>query len=369
MRLIKRFPPLYARSKNGGVKLWMVRVFEDDGIGVIRTSHGYKGGKLQTTDRKVRFAKSTLTAVDQAAFEAASKWKKQTDKNYREDIDEIDNTALLPMLAHKYKKRKHKITWPVWVQPKLNGVRCIARRVGDTIKYASRGGKEYTSLEHLTPDLLRLMPDGAAFDGEVYIHGYSIQQLSGAVRRKHLKRHKPLSEPLQYHVYDIALPATTFIDRWARVRKLFTYANLKPGGLIREVQTFQVSTEDEMFEAHTSFVRNGYEGIILRNAQGLYLFDHRSNDLQKYKEFEDAEFTIVGGEEGQGKDEGTVIFTCTTNEGKTFNVRPRGSRELRSAWYKDLSVLIGLALTVRYQEKSDDGIPVFPVGICIRDYE
>jgi DNA ligase-1 len=91
--------------------------------------------------------------------------------------------------------------------------------------------------------------------------------------------------------------------------------------------------------------------------------------LQKYKEFFDKEFVIVGGHEGSGPDAGTVVFEVKTKEGKVFSVRPKGTREERTEWLNDMKNIKGKELTVRYQNLSEDGIPIFPVGIAIRDYE
>ena len=63
-----------------------------------------------------------------------------------------------------------------------------------------------------------------------------------------------------------------------------------------------------------------------------------------------------------------VIFTVVTDDGKAFNVRPRGTVEQRRVWLEETDNLTGALLTVRYQELSEDSIPIFPVGIAIRDY-
>ena len=89
----------------------------------------------------------------------------------------------------------------------------------------------------------------------------------------------------------------------------------------------------------------------------------------KYKDFIDEEFVIVGGHEGTGDDIGTVVFDCRTKDGKIFAVRPRGSRELRREWMTDIEKIIGKELTIRYQNLSEDNVPIFPVGLAIRDYE
>ena len=97
--------------------------------------------------------------------------------------------------------------------------------------------------------------------------------------------------------------------------------------------------------------------------------NHRSPDLQKFKTFLDDEYEIVGFTQGTGTDEGCVIWECKTKEGKTFSVRPRGSVAERQGYFNNGNEWIGSQLTVRYQELTDGGIPRFPVGITIRNYE
>jgi len=135
------------------------------------------------------------------------------------------------------------------------------------------------------------------------------------------------------------------------------------------VDTKIARDETDIKKWHDKWVQEGFEGVIVRNAAGLYKVKHRSPDLQKYKEFIDDEFEITGGHEGSGPDMGTVVFEVKNEEGKTFSVRPKGTREARAEWYKDIKNLIGKELTVRYQNLSEDSIPIFPVGIAVRDYE
>jgi len=92
-------------------------------------------------------------------------------------------------------------------------------------------------------------------------------------------------------------------------------------------------------------------------------------DLQKYKEFEDTEYPVVGFREGEGDEKGCVLWECRLPSGGTFWVRPRGTREDRGEAFLAGSTYIGKQLTVRYQELTTDGVPRFPVGIAFRDYE
>lgn len=138
---------------------------------------------------------------------------------------------------------------------------------------------------------------------------------------------------------------------------------------IKFTPTVLIHDEEEKKKYHDMWVGMGFEGGMLKNTQGLYMFEFNSNDLEKVKSFEDAEYPIVGGKQGEGMDEGCVIFRCITKDGLEFDVRPRGTREARKEMYDNLESYIGKPLTVRFPELYDSGIPAQPVGIAVRDYE
>ena len=106
---------------------------------------------------------------------------------------------------------------------------------------------------------------------------------------------------------------------------------------------------------------------MLRNIKGIYREGYRSHDLQKYKEFKEDEYPIIGFEEGDGRDKGCVIWVCCNSNKKEFRVRPRGTVEQRSEWFKNGNKYIGKDITVIFQELSEQNIPRFPVGKAIRD--
>ena len=373
MRTIKAFPTLYGQSSKGATKQWNITVLENGETYIIRTSHGYVDKKQAVEEREVTEGKNIgkaneTTPREQALSEAESRWKKKQDKNYTETIGDQAKPNILPMLAHSYEKRKHNITWPCYVQPKLNGVRCLAKRNGRKIQYISRGGKQYETLDHLTEPLLEIMEDGQIFDGEIFTTELTFQEICSAV--KGTKDEKINRGLLQYWIYDIA---DAILDFEKRICMIYTaLPRALPGkakGSLVRVPTYIAENEEEMMAHHRRIVANGYEGSIIRNKKGLYKFDHRSADLQKYKDFLDEEFQIIGGKEATGEDKGTVVFRCKTKDDKEFDVRPRGSRAQRKRWLEELDSLISKNLTVRYQNLSDDGVPVFPVGLMIRDYE
>lgn len=357
--------PLYAKASTGKIKEWQITAVEEGNRVVLNTMTGYVNGKKTTATKDIKGKnigkKNETSPWEQAILTAQSKERKKRDEGYFDTIEEAENTTvILPMLALVYQDRKHNIEWPAYVQPKLNGVRCTTAMTEDDPTYTSRKGKPYETLIHLNDDVEKLLcnVEGSG-DGEIYKHGWTFQEIIRAV-----KKHRPgISEQLEYWIYDIVNPSLDFEDRLAKLQR-FTYYDK-----IRIVPTYLVNNEEEMMAKHKEFTADGYEGTIVRNRKGKYELSHRSKNLQKYKDFKDEEFEIVGGEEATGEDRGTVVFVCRTDGGSTFRVRPKGSRDLRRAWLSDINSIIGKQLTVKFQEKSEDGIPIFPVGLAVRDYE
>jgi DNA ligase-1 len=246
----------------------------------------------------------------------------------------------------------------------VHNCRVLAKKVDEhTIEYTSRKGKVYTTLHHFDTILLSILSIGEIVDGEVYVHGMTFQQI---VRL--LKKWRPETADLELHLYD---KADIHMDYQNRLKWLET--NLNAGSPIVLVETNIALTENDVYNYHDTFVQEGYEGVIVRNKRGTYKFRHRSKDLQKYKEFIDEEFIIVGGKAATGAHEGCVVFECeyTMTDGTkdTFDVTPKATLKSRRQMLKDLDKYIGKELTVRYQEKSEDGAPIFPVGVVVRDYE
>ncbi len=367
--MTKRWPILYGKASTGKVKVWTIRAEETkDGTALTITDYSYEGSdQIQSAVVKVGKGKNIgrsneTTPYEQACLEAESKWKKQQDKKYVTDKKLLNKKSLpLPMLALDYKQRGKDITWPALVQPKLNGIRCLARKVSPNVmEYTSRGGKTFTTLDHLTAHLLPIMEVGDILDGEVFTQRLTFQQIVSAV-----KRLQENTAVLEYWVYDVVRDED-FYARAKHVQSLF-----ERQGPIVQVPTHIVPNEKLMIEMHQRLVGAGYEGTIIRNYLGTYRESHRSKNLQKYKDFIEEEFEIIGGKDGVGKEEGAVTFLCVTEEGKEFKARSRGTYKQRRAWLTDLPNLVRnrKKLTVRYFSRTDENIPYLPVGLAIRDYE
>jgi DNA ligase 1 len=366
----KIWPTLYKLDSKGRVRCWSIMAV-DAAIPYYRQSHGLLGGKNQTTATEIKGGKNQgkaneTTAHEQCVLEAEALWKKQRDrKGYTETVP--SEKPMRPMLAKDYRKpldRKH-IKFPCFVQPKLNGLRCLAFVQDGNVRLVSRQNTEWTALNHLV-DELKSFPNGI-YDGELYKHGPDFQKIIGAVKRDDPNE---LSAQIEYHVYDFVDESSTFSQR------LGTIVNNLPDGrrFVRFVETKTLNTPDLLDEWHDNYVKAGYEGIMLRNKHGKYKINGRSSDLQKFKKFDDDEFEIIGAVENIGKAEGTCTFQCITKEGHCFNVMPEGQDGVREKYWQDWlsgKIKSGDMLSVKYfgYTTTDKPVPYIPIGICIRNYE
>jgi ATP-dependent DNA ligase len=395
------FPTLYGEASTGKAKMWSVRVEARavDGVtaGVLIVSHGYVDGKQQVNERVVMTGKNIgkkneTTPVVQAESEAQALWNKKRDAGYGEsaavaasggaggggtaaaadgeesdggEAASADGGVPLPMLAQDYNKRGKDITFPCYAQRKLDGVRCVAIAGKGLF---SRNGKPMSA--HLTAIRAEIdsLPVGTILDGELYAdkEHLSFQEIVGLAKKGTLKAGDAEKIGHMYLcVYDTIRDGTNK-DRKKWLEALFAANSFSH---LKLLPTAVCNSIEDAKYFHAQYVAEGYEGLILRNVKGAYKVGHRSKDLQKYKEFLDEEFPIVGFKQGDGVEKGCVIWTCRTAEGAEFDCRPRGTREDRCTLFRDGAKYIGKPLSIRFQEWTDDKIPRFPVGLAIRDYE
>jgi DNA ligase-1 len=309
-------------------------------------------------------------------------------------------------------KKKKVIKFPCFVQPKLDGLRCVsyATRADNDATAAvvlqSRTGAFFTGLPHIAAALRPYLSQhpNIVIDGELYTDQMPFEELAGLIKKKKITDSDVARlKKVKYHVYDIYdhtrhdMPYSERMGLLAgAVRRCGCVANdafhssgmpvagaASSGRMLRSTATTVVATEDavaavvlvrtekvavlaEFRQLFAEFVEAGYEGIMLRNAAGVYRANFRSNDLQKYKEFLEDEYRIIDFTQGEGRDAGAVIWVCETADGKEFTVRPRGTMQQRRDWFNDGASYIGKNLTVVYQELTEEGKPRFPVGKAVR---
>lgn len=384
---LKEFPVLYKKSKKA-IQEWKISVrMNEDGSCDILSVHGQVDGKMQTDVVEVKKGKNIgksneTTPFEQACSQAQSKWNKQIDKGYTEDPSgESKSDVILPMLAEKYEKKSKHIVFPAYVQPKLNGCRCLSYIKNDQRVYQSRLGKLWSSLSHLTNDLDKLgIP---ITDGEIYCHGMSLQDILSLVKKERIDSEEfgVATKDLQYWIYDIVDDSKSFEQRKDILLKRFMDCNAESVKITSDIVVFKynnivyvptlyVVNEDNINTLMNMFLNAKYEGAIVRNKHAVYQINKRSNDLQKVKIVLDEEFEIIGGYCVEtGREKGTCIFKCKTQEGKEFDVRPKGTMKKRKWYWDHLDELIGKMLTCEFQEWTKEKTPFHARGVAVRDYE
>jgi ATP-dependent DNA ligase len=353
------YPILYKRSVTGKVSTWRIEVKDN----CFRTISGFEDGQKVTSEWTCCEGKSYNSSNEQAVKEADAMFRKRTELGYWEDINKIDTPVYFkPMLAHDYNDYKHKIKYPIFTQPKLDGIRCIVKSDG----MWTRNGKQIISAPHIFESLKPLLksnPD-LILDGELYASKdvADFNKIISCVRKT-----KPTSEDLilsaeciEYHIYDIPSIDETFVDRFRVLN------NLSLPTTCQVVKTEQVDNENDLSAYYFDYMTDGYEGQILRTDSKYE--NKRSKSLLKYKTFNDAEFKILGVIEGQGNLTGKVGKLQFEIDGKPFESAVNGTWGYLEELFR-CNNLVGKMATVKYFELTTDGLPRFPKVIEIRDYE
>jgi len=246
----------------------------------------------------------------------------------------------------------------------VHNCRCLAfwNEKEQRVVLSSRKGKEQDILPHLNSSLLPILSANQSYvlDGELYNHGVKFQKLISMVKRDEAKKD---SSTVQYNIYDmfdLNNLKLNFLQRFGILYKIIKNLNS-----IQLVETFKIYSPDEVTKYHKEMTDKGYEGIMVRNADGLYQQDKRSVDLQKVKDFLDEEFLVTGVETGKGRFNGMAIFQLTTKEGAEFAAMPRGTEQERKDMWVNKDKYVGEMMTVRFFEwsSSKPSVPRFPVAL------
>jgi len=338
----------------------------------------------------------------QGLIYARSLWLKRKDKGNIEKKStkkqsSQTNVMYFPMLAKTFKDGEKYITFPCYIQPKLDGVRCLAflkKKDGgeENVIIYTRTKKLFPSVEYLKKILYFYLNElydeknnqSIYLDGELYKHGKKLQDISGDSRNeRYNEKSKSRNE---YHIYDCFYPNElykTFKERYSQLLALYENLSKKDSQYIKTVPTIEIASMKEATHNYQAFVKKGYEGAIIRNFDGEYLANSektgsfmRSKNLIKMKPVFTDEFELVGYTDGKkGKDRGAVIWICQTKEGHEFNVSLKDvDYEERYRLYKDCEANFkkkysNRMMTVQYEDLSKNNIPQRAKALGFRDYE
>jgi len=283
-----------------------------------------------------------------------------------------------PMLAYPVSTKPIDYSKSVFIQPKLDGVRCViqlnheANERGEfPIEAYSRTGKLWKNIDHILEELYPFFDKypNVILDGELYNHDLKddFEKIISLVRKT-----KPTDEDrvesaemVQFHCYDIIDENKTFEER-----NNFITKELSISYCVKQLMTYEIYNEEAAKERHRINLKAGYEGSIVRT-NDVYKCG-RSWSLRKFKDFHDAEAYIVGYEVGKGKREGTLgKFLMQDEDGNKFGCPPG-----KGFTYKDMKDMLdniheymGQTATFTYFERTKAGSYRHPLFKCIRDYE
>jgi ATP-dependent DNA ligase len=303
----------------------------------VLIEHGQVSGKKQIDIIHCASAKLAVVEMDRRVEH------KKNHQGYTQEVPKA--IPELPMLANVYNPKK--LPSHVFIQPKLDGIRCIATNY----TMISRRGEPITSMPHIQQELDTL-PPGIRFDGELYCHGITFQEHLSLIKRH--KTHNNFYK-INYHIFDIQSDTTSFTDRYRILRnilenKKFNYIELVPTRLIESEHV------DKLCHQHFS----DYEGAILRDPEATYQYNTRTDFLQKYKWEQTEECRIIDiVASNSGREAGAAIFVCERGE-ITFRVRPKMSMHERCYILSTKKSHIGKWTRVTYNGLSTNNVPLKP---------
>ena len=288
-----------------------------------------------------------------------------------------------PMLAYPVSDKPINYNQDVFMQSKLDGVRCVIQSEdveyhepntgrlikAKAVKAYSRTGKEWKNIDHILHNLkpwFALNPN-VILDGELYNHDLKddFEKIISLVRKQ-----KPddidmieSADMVQFHCYDIIDETMTFA-----MRNEFIIQAVPRNHCIKHVPTILIHTEAHAKDCHQDNLNEGYEGSILRT-NDVYKCG-RSWNLRKFKDFHDAEATLLAWVEGKGKRKGTVgKFMAVDADGNEFGMPVMGKFDYLQKNFRKMRNWVGKTATFTYFERTKAGSYRHPLFKCIRNYE
>lgn len=388
---------LYSYSSKNKIKIW--KAFTDYTItpkGIELTIEwGYQGGALQTKNKYVKAGKNIgkanqTTIQEQADLELQYLYQKQFDDSYVLDIKDYKK-AYRPQLAHKYKDKKHTIDWikaittnkmedKYYASKKLNGIRCfIFIEDGKVVKFESRSGKPFKYFNHIASQIVDMTYDDSTnliLDGELFHESIPFEVLASLINSDdYVELNGWKTSDVQFHCYDLV--SLDYIEDNFYTR-FVDFFSLTTNSIIKKVESKVVNSEADMITLAKKLIEEGYEGLMLRSGFSKYTFGERSINLLKYKIMEQEEF-LIKEIYLAANDPTKVQITCynhhVTDKSTSYATFDVGSvlgnkADNLNKYYNNRKLLENKAyLTIDYQTLSEYKVPLFPVGIDMREGE
>lgn len=286
------------------------------------------------------------------------------------DLSNGNSNLLLPMLAKTYSGNVWKKVSCMYGQYKINGLRCIitAYTQNDMFKpirlrFQSREGIIWNTLENLSDYLLSIIPaniisdmiDGyVALDGEIYLPGYTINQINHFVKDANCVENKLL----QFWCYDIMMEGNQAHRNMYRyhIKKPTSFNSIKEHYNNKErliiLHNKYITNDNEAIDARNHFINLGFEGLILRNAKTDYQYGRRrANYMEKFKDAAEGDFIILDIYKEKKRDLPILLCKNDINNEK-FETRLSVSHIVQQEVLFDSQSYIGRTVHIEYGERS-----------------
>ena len=239
-----------------------------------------------------------------------------------------------------------------YIEPKLDGLRSVSIIEKRRVTILSRNGHEFTSSDHLKPQLLDLMggQDGV-IDGE--LKNGVFNQSSSAVRKKGVQNDGTVLHAFDFMTLDEwKNPTRGYVYRRRDLTNLFRIPQKYPGLLL--VPSYPISNEDEAYKYYHKFLDDGDEGAIVKRGDGTY-HQRRHRDWMKMKAVNDVDLRVEKIIQGEGKYHGMMGAAIVSYKGKRNSIGTGWSDEERAAFWKNPKLIVNKIIEIHFHEVTPDG--------------
>jgi hypothetical protein len=352
------------RNGRGGISRWCI--WQEPNSSNQITLHWSSESKIGDTPiywSEIIFqGKGGRSLKQQADLRFIARIRGKVDNGYVYDIEEAKKPLTgglgyyKPMLAVKYRDVKAKLNLnKCYVQPKLDGHRCLIRNDANELTAYSRAGRLINTIEHIKKELV--IPDGVTLDGEIYTHGAKLQVISSWAKRLQAD-----SKKLNYVVYDIIDDSMDYGDRYGLLQEIQDrnpHIILCPSWKISEIEDFNIA---EFLHEHIH--THGYEGLMLRTETGPYEIGRRSKYLIKVKALDDAEAVVVGVTASK---DGWAVLHCKMPSGQIFKLSAPGTVPEKRYVLENIEKFIGKEVTYEFAQLTNEGKPFHATALRWRE--
>lgn len=354
--MIYNFPILYLKKSSPShsvpvkIKFWKIFIDYNDKIAKIFIEQGYQNGKIIKNYPDIIESLGKKSAYERAFILAKTKFENKLKKGYSEKL--IDKINIQPM--RPYNLDYTKVRYPAYLQPKIDGFRCLIHKNDGNVIYYTASKNKFHHIDFINKDFEKInIGNNIYLDGELYIPNESTRTLRSILSSNNLDQNKldliNKVEIIIFDMFDINNLEMAFNERYNFLENIFKtkykYLKLMP--------THLINNEKQLDDYFSQYVKDGYEGIIIRNGEGKYKFN-RSYDIMKSKNILKSRYIIKGYKEGQKAEKGTVIWEIKCGN-RSFWAKPMGTREERAKLFKNAEKYIGKSIMIKYFEKDKDG--------------